>query len=348
MVTMRDLMVLTDALRAGKIVRAQFLCATATFGVGTAALAAIGLPAFANANATPTYPPKKTKYSIGFSQSELNSDWRKAESDSMAAEAKKRAAKYDYRQTVANGDTKKQINDVADLIAANVDLIVLTPREQVPLAAATAKARAAGIPVIEIDRTTTGQRGYDFVTAITSNFVQQGNKVALWMLENTKGPISYVELLGTTGASPAILRAKGFHDVIDKEKRFALLGAQDGDFTLAGGQTVMTNFLARFGQKIDMFYAHNDDMAVGGYQAIREAGFAKKIYIGSIDGTKRAIQYVAEGVFSVVVQSDPHFGPVTFEAIDKYFDGQAIPGNITVKDVTYTKVNAGRLIGTGF
>ncbi len=345
---MRDLMVLADALRAGKIVRSEFLRAAATFGVGAAGLAAAGLPAFADANATPTHPPKKTKYSIGFSQSELNSDWRNAESDSMAAEAKKRAAKYDYRQTVANSDTNKQINDVADLIAANVDLIVLTPREQDPLVAATAKARAAGIPVIEIDRTTTGRRGYDFVTAITSNFVQQGTKVALWMVENTKGPIGYIELLGTSGASPAILRAQGFHDVIDKEKRFTQLGAQDGNFTLAGGKTVMTNYLARFGQRIDMLYAHNDDMAVGGYQAIREAGLTKKVYIGSIDGTNRGIQYVAEGVFSVVVQSDPHFGPVTFDTIDKYFDGQAIPGSITVGDVTYTSVNARRLVGTGF
>jgi len=345
---MRDLMILADALRAGKLVRSEFLRAVATVGVGTAGLAAVGLPAFADANATPTHPPRKAKYSIGFSQSELNSDWRKAESDSMAAEAKKRGAKYDYRQMVANSDTNKQITDVADLIAANVDLIVLTPREQDPLAAATAKARAAGIPVIEIDRATRGKPGSDFVTAISSNFVQQGNKVALWMVENTKGPISYVELLGTTGASPAILRAKGFHDVIDREKRFTLLGAHDGNFTLAGGHAVMTNYLARFGHKIDMLYSHNDDMAVGGYQAIREAALAKKVYIGSIDGTRRGIEYVADGVFSVVVQSDPHFGPVTFDTIDKYFDGQAIPGSITVKDVTYTKANAGRLIGTGF
>jgi ABC-type sugar transport system substrate-binding protein len=168
------------------------------------------------------------------------------------------------------------------------------------------------------------------------------------MVENTRGAISYVELLGTTGASPTILRAKGFHDVIDTEKRFTQLSSQDGNFTLAGGKTAMTKNLARFGPKIDMVYAHNDDMAVGGYQAIIEAGFTKKLYIGSIDGTKRGIQYVADGVFSVVVQSDPHFGPITFETIDRYFDGQAIPGSITVKDITYTKANAARLIGTGF
>ncbi len=346
---MRDLMELADALRAGKMGRSEFVRAAAALGVGAAGFAAVGFnPAFADPNATPTQAAKKSKYVIGFSQSELNNGWRVAESDSMAAEAKKQADKYDYRQTVANSDTNKQINDVSDLIAAKVDLIVLTPREQDPLAAATAKARSAGVPVIEIDRTTTGKAGSDYVTAIESNFVQQGNKVAQWMVENTKGQINYVELLGTTGASPAILRAKGFHDVLDHEKRFTQLGAQDGNFTLAGGKSVMTNYITRFGPKIDMLYAHNDDMAVGALQAMKEAGVTKQVYIGSIDGTRRGIQYVADGVFSVVVQSDPHFGPVTFDAIGKYFAGAAIPAKITVKDLTYTKANAAQLVSTGF
>lgn len=346
---MRDLIELLNALRAGTLSRASFLRAAAALGVGSAALATVGVnPAVADPDVTPTHAPKRATYAIGFSQSELNNGWRVAESDSMAAEAQKLSRKYTYRQTVANSDTNKQINDVADLIAAKVDLIVLSPREQDPLAAATAKARAAGIPVIEIDRTTTGKAGVDYVTAIESNFVQQGEKVGHWMVANTTGQVSYVELLGTTGASPAILRSKGFHSVIDPEKCFTLLGAQDGDFTLVGGKRVMTNFITRFGPKIDMIFAHNDDMAVGAYQAMKEAGVTKHVDIGSIDGTKRGIQYVADGVFSVVVQSDPHFGPIAFATIDKYFDGKAIPANITVRDVTYTKANAAQLVNTGF
>jgi len=352
---MRELDKLATDLRSGRINRFDFLRGAAGLGLSAAAAAsvldpfnALGVMAAANPNVTPAHPVKKAKHLIGFSQSELNNGFRVAETNSMAAEAKRLSAKYSYKFTVANSDTNKQVSDVSDLIAAKCDLIVLTPREKDPLRAATTKAIAAGVPVIEIDRTSTGTPGNDYVTAIESNFVQQGEKVANWFVANTKGPLNYVELLGTTGASPAIDRHTGFRNVIVKYPRFKLLAAQDGNFTLPDGKKVMANFLSRFGQKIDMIYAHNDDMGVGALQAIHEAGFSKKLYIGTIDGTRRGIQYVADGVFSIVVQSDPHFGPITFKTIDAYFAGQKIPASITVKDHTYTKANAKSLLSTGF
>jgi len=350
-----ELETLAAELRAGRINRFDFLRASAALGLTAAAAAsvldpfnALSVMAATNPNVTPAHPVKKSKYLIGFSQSELTNGFRSTESASMAAEAQKRSAKYNYTTTVANSDSNKQVSDVGDLITKKCDLIVLTPLQKDPLRAATSKAIAAGIPVIEIDRTSTGVPGADYVTAIESNFIQQGEKVANWMVANTTGPINYVELLGTTGASPAIDRHKGFHNVIDKVSRFKLLAAQDGNFQLPGGKQVMTSFISRFGSRINMIYAHNDDMAVGALQALRAAGVTKLPYIGTIDGTKRAIQNVANGIFSICVQSDPHFGPVTFDTIDQYFAGKAIPGSITVKDHTYTKANAASLISTGF
>jgi ribose transport system substrate-binding protein len=342
-------------LRAGKINRFDFLRGAAGLGLTAAAAvsvldpaSAVRVLAAANPNATPAHPPMKSKYLIGFSQSELTNAWRTTESSSMAAEAKKRSAKYSYIATVANSDTNKQVSDVEDMISKKCDLIVITPRQIDPLKAATAKALAAGIPVIEIDRDTAEKPGVNYICAIESNFVQQGQKVANYLVANTSGPINYVELRGSTGASPAIDRGHGWHSVIDKVSRFHMLDSQDGDFVQATGKKVMTNWITKFGTKIDLVYAHNDAMAVGALQAVREAGFSKKLMFGSIDGQKNAIQYVAQGVFTVVVQSDPHFGPVTFDTIDMYFAGKAIPGHITVKDHTYTKANAAALVNTGF
>ena len=354
---MRDLERLAAELRAGKINRFDFLRGAAGLGLSAAAAAsvldplnAMGVMAAArpNPNHTPAHPPKKAKYLIGFSQSELNNPWRTAESDSMAAEAKKRASRYGYIQTVANSDTHKQVSDVGDLIARKCDLIVLTPREKDPLRAATNRALAAGVPVIEIDRTSTGKPGVDYVCAIESNFMSQGKKVANWMVRNTHGTIRYVELRGSTGASPAIDRHNGFHMVIDKYPRFHMLDSQDGDFVLSTAKRIMTNWITRFGSKIDMVYAHNDAMAVGAWQAMREAGFTKKVYIGTIDGWKTAIQYVAKGDFSICVQSNPHFGPITFDTIDMYFAAKAIPLQITIQDHTYLRSNAASLLSTGF
>ncbi len=350
-----ELETLAAELRAGRINRFDFLRASAALGLTAAAAAsvldpfnALSVMAATNPNVTPAHPMKKSKYLIGFSQSELTNGFRSTESASMAAEAARRSAKYSYTTTVANSDSNKQVSDVGDLIAKKCDLIVLTPLQKDPLRAATSRAIAAGIPVIEIDRTSTGTAGVDYITVIESNFVQQAEIVANYFVKNTTGPINYVELLGTTGASPAIDRHTGFHNVIDKVSRFKLLAAQDGDFKLATGKQVMTNLISRFGSKIDLVYAHNDDMAVGALQALRAAGVTKLPYIGSIDGTKRAILNVANGIFQVCVSSDPHFGPVTFNTIDQYFAGKAIVPFVQVHDHTYTKANAMSLLSTGF
>jgi ABC-type sugar transport system substrate-binding protein len=221
---LRDISSILGDLRTGRIDRPEFLRLVATAGAVSAT--SLGMPqlawAAANPNATPASPPKKAKYLIGFSQSELNNAWRFAEQNSMEAEAKSRASKYDYRTTNANSDTNKQVSDVSDLIAAKCDLIVITPREEDPLRAATQRALAAGVPVIEIDRTSKGTGGVDFVTVIVSNFIAEGEKVGHYLVSTIKGPVNYVELRGSTGASAAIYRHDGFHNVIDPEKRFTL------------------------------------------------------------------------------------------------------------------------------
>ena len=301
-----------------------------------------------NPSKTPAQVTKKAKYSVGFAQSELTNPWRTAETDSMLATFKQHANRFSYSWTNAYSSANRQVSNVEDFIAKKVDFIVVTPIKEDPLRAATAKALAACIPVFEIDRKSKGKAGIDFVTFLGSDFFAQGQKVGRWMVQNTKGPINYVELYGTTGATPAILRRQGFHNVIDKHARFKLLAGQDGNFTLADGKRVMQNFISKFGSKIDMVYAHNDDMAFGALQALQSAGITKHVYIGSIDGQRRAIQYVAQGKFSVCVQSDPRFGPITFQTINQYIAGKRIPAWVVVKDHTYTKQNAASLLNTGF
>ena len=52
------------------------------------------------------------------------------------------------------------------------------------------KAKAAGIPVILLDRNvdqTQAQGGRDYITFIGSDFVQEGQRVAEWLIKKTGG-----------------------------------------------------------------------------------------------------------------------------------------------------------------
>jgi ribose transport system substrate-binding protein len=89
-------------------------------------------------------------------------------------------------------------------------------------------------------------------------------------------------------------------------------------------------------------YAHNDEMALGAVQAIRDAGKTpgKDIKIVSIDGTEGAVQALAQGQVNGVVESNPRFGPLAFQTVEKFLSGKPIPQNIIISDRIYTPENA--------
>ena len=95
-------------------------------------------------------------------------------------------------------------------------------------------------------------------------------------MKKDKEPVNIVELQGTVGSAPAIDRKAGFEEVLKQNPNYKIIKSQTGDFTRAKGKEVMESFLKSAkadGQKIDVLYAHNDDMAIGAIQAIEEAWF---------------------------------------------------------------------------
>ena len=47
----------------------------------------------------------------------------------------------------------------------------------------------------------------------------------------------------------------------------------------------------------------------------------------SIDGTRNAVQLIADGSYNAVVESNPRFGPLAFRTLQKFVDGEPIPNS---------------------
>ena len=64
-------------------------------------------------------------------------------------------------------------------------------------------------------------------------------------------------------------------------------------------------------KNIQVLYAHNDQMALGAIQAIKEAGLqpGKDIIIISIDAVKGAFQAMVNGELNCTVECNPLLGP---------------------------------------
>ncbi len=320
----------------------------------TATAGGAALVAFGNGLAWAVELPKlkkKDKYKVGFAQTESNNPWRLAQTASMQDEAKKKGAELVY--TDAASSAAKQVSDVESMIAQKVDMIFLAPREEKPLAQAVLKAKQASIPVILLDRNvdqTIAKPGEDFVTFIGSDFVLEGQRAADWLINATNGKATIIELEGTTGASPANDRKKGFDDQIKaKAPDMKVVASQDGDFTRDKGRQVAETLL-QANPDATAIYAHNDEMAIGAIAALEAAGKTpgKDVMVVSIDGEKDAIQAIIDGKLGASVECNPRFGPKAFETLDKYAAGEKVPTAIINPDNFYDISNAAKEIANAY
>lgn len=298
----------------------------------TGKAAASGLPKLA----------AKDKYKVGFSQVESNNPWRIAQTESMKAEAQKRGWELVY--TDAAGSEAKQIADVDSMIAQKVDAIFLAPRSEKPLAQAVLKAKTAGIPVILLDRNvdqTLAKPGQDYVTFIGSDFIEEGKRAAEWLIKQTNGKATIIELEGTVGSSPAIDRKKGFHDAIKNSPDMKVVASQTGDFARDKGRQVMETLL-QANPNVTAVYAHNDEMALGAIAALEAAGKkpGKDVIIVSIDGSKDALQAIIDGKLGATVECNPRFGPKAFDTLVSYAKGDQLPDKIINPDKFFDTSNA--------
>jgi simple sugar transport system substrate-binding protein len=272
---------------------------------------------------------------MGFSQVGAESEWRTANTESIKSAAKE--AGIELKFSDAQQKQENQIKAIRSFIAQKVDVIAFSPVVESGWEPVLREAKAAKIPVILTDRAVNVKDTSLYVTFIGSDFVEEGRKAGRWLVEkmkNEKGAVNIVELQGTVGSAPAIDRKKGFEEIIKADPKFKIIRSQTGDFTRAKGKEVMEAFLKAEGKKINVLYAHNDDMAIGAIQAIEEAGLkpAKDIVIISIDAVKGAFEAMIAGKLNVSVECSPLLGPQLMAAAKDIKAGKPVQKRIVTEE----------------
>ncbi|EJL80502.1 ABC-type sugar transport system, periplasmic component [Polaromonas sp. CF318] len=272
---------------------------------------------------------------LGFSQVGAESEWRTANTESIKSAAKD--AGIELKFSDAQQKQENQIKAIRSFIAQKVDVIAFSPVVESGWETVLREAKAAKIPVVLTDRSVNVKDTSLYVSFMGSDFVEEGRKAGRWLVEKmkgTSGQVNIVELQGTVGSAPAIDRKKGFEEIIKADPKFKIIRSQTGDFTRAKGKEVMEAFLKAEGKKINVLYAHNDDMAIGAIQAIEEAGMkpAKDITIISIDAVKGAFEAMMAGKLNVSVECSPLLGPQLMAAVKDIKAGKPVQKRIVTEE----------------
>ena len=282
---------------------------------------------------------------VGFSQIGAESDWRRANTTSIQSEAEKRG--IDLRFSDAQQKQENQIKAIRSFIAQRVDVIAFSPVVETGWEPVLREAKQARIPVVLTDRAVEVSDDSLYVTFIGSDFAEEGKRAARWLVEETGGQAVIAELQGTPGSAPAIDRAAGFREVIADYPGMEIVWSQSGNFTRTEGKKAFQAFLkSPEAQRITTLYAHNDDMAIGAIQAIKEAGKdpGDDILVVSIDAVKEAFRAMQQGDLNCTVECNPLIGAQLFDLVEKVAAGEEVPKRVQVEEGVFTQADADELI----
>ncbi len=285
---------------------------------------------------------------VGFSQIGSESEWRTADTRSVQ-DAITEDPSLVLLYSDAQQKQENQIKAMRTFIARKVNVILFTALVETGYGPVLQEAKKAGIPVVMIDRDVAKEDRGLRLTIMGSDFIKEGEKAGNWLagylkaqgLDDGSKDINIVELQGTTGSAPAIDRKTGFATIMAKHPNWKMTRSQTGNFTSSEGKAVMEAFL-KADTNIQVLYAHNDQMALGAIQAIKEAGLqpGKDIIIVGVDAVKGAFEAMVAGEMNASIECSPLLGPQAVQAIRDLRDGKKLPGRIWTIESQFDQSNA--------
>jgi ribose transport system substrate-binding protein len=202
-------------------------------------------------------------------------------------------------------DVARQIEIVEQMIARNVQALVLAPADSRALVAVAQRAVAAGVAVVNIDNRFDAAVLAERRAAIP--FVGPDNRTGARLVGEAVArrlargdPIAIVE--GAPNAFNGIQRKLGFEDAASAAG-LRIVRSQTAQWEAARANQVVSAIVSEH-PEVKAVLCANDSMALGAVAALKAAGRAGEVLVGGFDNISAVQQLVRSG--EIVATADQH------------------------------------------
>jgi inositol transport system substrate-binding protein len=207
---------------------------------------------------------------------------------------------------IADGQrsSPKETADIEAAITKGVDGMVVDPNDVDALAPAIQEAVDAKIPVVTIDRRVDKVPG--ILAHVGADNVKGGEAQGQLIEKLFPNGATVMNLQGQSGASPAIDRNKGLHNVLDQAKdKYKIVFEDTAGFDRSKGLAMTESALAGMPKPPDVVVAANDDMSLGALEALKARNLLGKVKLIGFDALPEALSQIKAGNQTATIEQMP-------------------------------------------
>lgn len=243
-------------------------------------LLAAGMMTGLMAGATVNVSAAEEPYKVAFLPTDMSATF----ASWLASELETAFEAYDDMELTiidSKNELQTQISNLETCVSQNYDYIILLPLEPAAEDDLVESYIADGTPIMNINL---DDLAVETASSVIANPYDLGTIVATQALSELPEDANVVVLIGPSGNTDSIERRRAYEDIIfSQNENIAILDEQLGDWEKSKGMELMENWL-QVHDDIDAVISMNDAMAIGAYEAAKDAGVADDILFYGVDG----------------------------------------------------------------
>jgi len=250
------------------------------------------------------------KITVGLAVANLQADFFNQIKQSVDAEAKGKGVQLIVAD--AKGDAATQVDQIQDLITRKVNALIYIPAGATAAGVPVKAAKAAGIPVIAVDRNAPDAPGDTF---IATDSVSAARTLGEYICKVTGGKGKVAVIQGQVGTTPEMDRDKGFKEALANCPGLEVVAMQPSKMWMQDeGFAIAQDMLQRH-PDITVFFGRADALALGAAHAVKVANLGTKVWVFGFDGDVAGLKAVKDGVLdATMTQKTQYMGKLALDS----------------------------------
>ena len=227
----------------------------------------------------------------------------------------------------------EQITAAQKFIQDGVDYLLLSAADVSGWDSVLQDAADAGVRVILFDRTIDADESL-YEASIVSDMAKEGETAVTWLKDQGLDEYNIIHLQGVMGSAAQVGRSGALDDAV-KNDGWKLVTQQTAEWNAEKAQQIVQSVIDS-GEKFNVIYAENDDMAKGAVAALDKAnishGVGKDVIVMGFDCNKWALEELLNQNWNYDGQCNPYQASYIEDVIKKLESGEKIDEKTIIMD----------------